>query len=250
MGEKVARVATAVTIAPSVLQLELDCVDPPVLAYKPGQFASVRVDASGNVRRSYSIASHPTRDRGGAIEFLVKLVPGGVGSAFFAHLHRGDPVHFTGPLGFFVPDAHHEADVVFAATGAGIAAALPMLEDILARTNEHGRVLLFWGLRTEEDLYWQGRLAALEALAGPRFEPIVSLSRASPAWKGLHGHITPHVLAAAPELRYPIFYVVGHGEMIRDVRDGLVAQGIDRKKQFRNEVFYPAAKAAVAAPVA
>jgi ferredoxin-NADP reductase len=196
------------------------------------------------VRRSYSIASHPSRDHGGAFELLVKLVPGGIGSGFFERLREGDAMHFTGPLGFFVPDPRHEGDVLFAATGAGIAAALPMLEEILARPGEQGRVLLLWGLRHEVDVYWQDRLDALAALAGPRFEPLISLSQPSPRWTGLSGRITPHVLATAPTLRHPVFYMVGHGDMIRDVRDGLVAQGVDRKKQLRNEVFYPASKPA------
>src|SRR5262249_48815227 len=123
-----------------------------------------------------------------------------------------------------------------------------MLEDILARADEVGRVRLFWGLRHERELYW---LARLEALAGPRLETHVSLSAASPAWTGPRGRLPAHLLAAAsaPEARKPVCYVVGNGDMIRDVRDGLMALGLDRKKQFRNEVFYPAAKPASPAAV-
>jgi ferredoxin-NADP reductase len=247
MAEKVAHVESIDTIAPSVLELHLRCVDPVALAYRAGQFVSVRVDATGNLRRSYSIASHPRLEDGARFDLLVKLVPDGVGSRFFAGLAAGDPVHFTGPVGFFVPDAHHTGDVVFAVTGAGIAAALPMLEEILARPAESGRVLLFWGLRHESELYWMDRLARL---ASPRLGVHVSLSAPSLAWSGLHGRITGHVLAAAATAHAPIFYVVGNGDMIRDVRDGLVALGVDRKKQFRNEVFYPATRAAQPATTA
>jgi ferredoxin-NADP reductase len=237
MAEKIAHVEATKTIAPDVLELAFRGVDPVALAYKPGQFISVRTDPSGNVRRSYSIASHPAHERGERFELLVKLVPGGVGSAFFAQLRAGDPMYFTGPVGFFVPDAHHEGDVVFAVTGAGMAAALPMLQDVLARPDERGRVLLFWGLRHEEDLYWRDRL---DALAHPRFEPNIALSAPPPSWTGLRGRITAPVLATVGELRQPVYYVVGNGDMIRDVRTGLLERGIDRKRQFRNEVFYPA----------
>jgi CDP-4-dehydro-6-deoxyglucose reductase len=244
MAEKVAHVESIAVIAPEVLELHLRAVDPVALVYKPGQFVSVRVDASGSLRRSYSIASHPRLEAGARLELLVKLVEGGVGSRFFAGLRVGDPVCFTGPLGFFVPDAHHAGDAVFAVTGAGIAAALPMIDEILSRADERGRVRLFWGLRHERDLYWMERLAHLAGAPGARgrLERHVSLSAPSPAWRGLAGRITGHVLATADATS--IYYVVGNGDMIRDVRDGLVAAGVDRKKQIRTEVFYPAARPA------
>ena len=44
--------------------------------------------------------------------------------------------------------------------------------------------------------------------------------------------------ACAPPLRQPTFYLVGSGAMIRDVKAGLVARGVDRKRQIRNEVFF------------
>jgi ferredoxin-NADP reductase len=237
MAEKLARLERVAEIAPDVLDLWLACIEPAALGHKPGQFVSVRIDDAGDVRRSYSIASHPKR---AGLELLVKLVPGGAGSTYFARLRAGDEVRFTGPLGFFVPEARHDGDLVMATTGAGIAAALPILEDVLARTDERGRVILWWGLRREEDVYWQDRLAAL---AGPRFEARVSLTQAGPGWSGARGRITAHVLDEAPRLAAPTFYLVGHGDMVRELGDGLRALGVDRKR-VRREVFYPASKKA------
>jgi CDP-4-dehydro-6-deoxyglucose reductase, E3 len=241
MAEKTARITGVETLAHEVLLFRAEMVEPAELRYRAGQFLSIRIDATGNVRRSYSIASAP--DRPDAFELLVKVVPGGAGSELFLGLAPGDEIHFTGPMGFFVCDLAHAGDAVFAVTGSGIAAALPMIEEALARPAEleRGRVLLYWGLRSEEDLYWQDRLAALAA-ASPRFAYHVCLSRPGPTWTGVNGRITRHVLDALPNLDRPVFYVVGNGSMIRDLKKELMDRGVDRKRQIRVEVFYPASE--------
>src|SRR5262249_29974840 len=157
-----------------------------------------------DARRSYSIASSPERHDG--FELLVKLIPGGVGSELFRTLQPGGELRFTGPMGFFTCELAHAGDAVFAATGSGIAAALPMIEEILARSpeRERGRVLLYWGMREERDLYWVDRLERLAARSD-RFRHDLCLSRPSPAWSGKRGRINAHVLAAVPELVKPVF---------------------------------------------
>ena len=169
------------TIAPEVLVIDAGWQDPPVVTFRAGQFLSIRcgaADAPNPARRSYSISSSPERTDG--FELLVKLLDDGTGSALFRTLAPGDELHFTGPMGFFVLDLAHAGDAVFCATGTGIAAALPMIHDLLRRPGEAGRVRLYWGLRDERELYWQDRLAA-EAAASPRFAyQIVCPGRARP----------------------------------------------------------------------
>jgi ferredoxin-NADP reductase len=245
MAEKVARTQKITGIAPGVLVVDAAFVEPATLSWRPGQFVSLRCGdprtGDPDARRSYSIASSPARHDG--FELLVKLIPGGAGSEFFRTLVHGSELRFTGPMGFFVPELAHPGDAVFAVTGTGIAAALPMAVEILGRENERGRVRLHWGMRDEGELYWVDRLEALAA-AHPRFDFTLSLSRPSPAWTGARGRITERVLAEARERVKPVFYLVGNGNMVRDVKSGLVAAGIDRKRQIRTEIFYPETKAA------
>jgi ferredoxin-NADP reductase len=240
MAEKVARTHAITEIAPDVLVVDAGFVEPPALSWRAGQFVSLRCGdprhADPDARRSYSIASSPSRNEG--FELLVKLVPGGVGSDFFRDLGEGGELRFTGPMGFFTCELMHAGDAVFAVTGTGIAAALPMVVEILGRSAETGRVRLFWGMRDERELYWVDRLEALAA-AHPRFDFALSLSQPSPSWSGARGRITPLVLAEARARVKPIFYVVGNGNMVRDVKTGLVAAGVDRKRQIRTEIFYP-----------
>ena len=233
MAEKVARTRAVTTIAPEVLLIDLACVEPPALSWRAGQFLSVRCGAATDanpLRRSYSIASSPERKDG--FDLLVKLLPAGVGSAVFEGLRPGDDLHFTGPMGFFVCDLAHAGDAVFCVTGTGIAAALPMIVETLARPGEKGRVRLWWGMRDEGELYWTERLAAIDH---PRFSYEICLSR------GPKGRINPHVLVERPALDRPVYYLVGNGAMVRELKTALVAAGVDRKRQMRQEIFYPEA---------
>ncbi len=240
MAEKVASAHAIVEVAPDVLVVEAGLVEPPTLSWRAGQFVSLRCGdrraGDPDARRSYSIASRPTRAT--SFDLLVKLLPGGLGSDFFRELRPGSELGFTGPMGFFTCELSHPGDAVFAATGTGIAAALPMIEETLDRSSETGAVRLFWGMREERELYWVDRLEALAA-ASPRFSFRLCLSRPSPEWTGVQGRINGHVLAALPELTRPIFYLVGNGDMVRDLKAALVGAGIDRKRQIRTEVFYP-----------
>ena len=71
----------------------------------------------------------------------------------------------TGPHGFFTLDPQHTGDVVFAATGTGLAPVLPMLAE-LSQRQEAGRREVYWGLRREEDLFVPEEVAAACAEAG------------------------------------------------------------------------------------
>ena len=104
----------------------------------PGR--SVRVDlrlrAAGGSdpavpRRSYSIASQS--DAGDVLRFIVRVIPEGTASEYLMSLPLHAVVNMTGPHGFFVLDPVHPGDVVFGATGTGIAAVMPMLGELARR---------------------------------------------------------------------------------------------------------------------
>ena len=207
------------------------------LRFRPGQFISVMLgldDNQNQVLRSYSIASPPQRRNELAV--VLRLIPGGVGSQYFDRLRPGDAIQFTGPMGFFVNELSHGGDAVYVATGTGIAPILPMIDEALARP-ETGRVSLYWGLRAEEDVFWQDEIVALGA-RHPRFASYIYLSQPRTGWTRLRGHVTGPVLEALPTLRAPTFYLCGNGRMIDELKGGLVSRGVDRKRQIRTESFF------------
>jgi len=229
-----ATVAEVRYLAAKVMRMELSF--PQAVQFRPGQFLSLRVgvDSDGNpVLRSYSIASSPGSDR---LTLIVKIIDGGAASGWFIERKPGDVVELSGPMGFFVLDLAHPGDVVFGATGVGIAPVLPMLDEVLAK-KESGSVRLFWGNRTVAELFWQEELAARKA-AHPRFDYQLYISGAGETWDGPRGRIGSGIVDALPQLHKPTFYLVGNGGMIRDVKAALIERGVERKKQIRNEAFF------------
>src|SRR3954470_21863393 len=151
-GPITTRLRSRAEVASDVFDLIFDVVDPAKGVFQPGQFVTLAVGSEGDktLRRSYSIAS--MSHDGHELRFLLRMIPGGVGSDFFLHLPLGSEVAMTGPHGFFVLAPQHAGDVVFAATGTGLAAVLPMLGELATRP-ESGRRLVYWGLRNEADLF-------------------------------------------------------------------------------------------------
>ena len=139
-------------------------------------------------------------------------------------------------MGFFVNELAHTGDAVYVATGTGIAPILPMVEETLNRP-EPGRVSLYWGLRNEDELFWQDEVAALAA-RHPRFSNYIYLSQPRSGWTRLRGRVTGPVLEALPTLRAPTFYLCGNGRMIEELKAALISRGVDRKRQIRTEAFF------------
>ena len=206
--------------------------------FRPGQFISVQVgiDADNNpILRSYSLAFTPNE---GLIALVIKLIGCGVGTRYFSTLKRGSQISFTGPMGFFVNELFHMGDVVYAATGTGLAPIYPMIVETLKR-KEQGKVYLFWGLRSKEDLFFQEELSILQG-ENERFSATICFSQEQKhklSW-GKHGRIQAPILELLPHLHKPVIYLCGNGQMINEVKQLLQEKGLDRKRQIRTESFF------------
>ena len=87
----------------------------------------------------------------------------GVGSNYICNLKKGDEVQVTGPFGstFLMPN-HPQANLIMICTGTGSAPFRAMTERRRRRFSEdNGRILLFFGSRTKEELPYFGPLMKL-----------------------------------------------------------------------------------------
>ena len=208
-----------------VRAIELRLLEPDSMTFKAGQFVSFEVPKVGQPRpvtRPYSIASPPgQRDR---ILLVLNLVQGGPGSSYLFGLQDGSRTSFKGPAGAFYLRDVGARDLLFVATGTGIA---PLRSMILAQLEggQSRSVTLFWGLRSQRDLYWQEELAALAA-AHPSFSFVTTLSRPEPGWQGASGRVTALVDARVSSVGNLAVYLCGGNGMIKDVTARVNAKGL------------------------
>ena len=234
-GPLTATLTSRTPLGAGVVDLVFAMREPARLEFLPGQFVSVQIGETGGVakKRSYSIAS--PSDAGDRIRFVIRTIPDGAATDFLLTLPVGAEVRMTGPHGFFVLDAEHPGDIVFGATGTGLAAIMPMLEE-LARRPIAGRRRLYWGARHAEDLFAREEVAELCRKSNTELNEVLSAPPAD--WSGGRGRITQALVDLLPALHQPTFYLVGNGAMIGDVKRELMARGIDRKRQIRTEAFF------------
>jgi ferredoxin-NADP reductase len=241
-GPLTASLSAREVIASGIADLAFKMESPDRLQFRAGQFVSLALptgataDAAGSVpRRSYSIASQS--DAGDVLRFIIRVIPEGKASDFLMAMPIGTRVNMTGPHGFFVLDAVHPGDIVFAATGTGIAAVMPMLGELARRPPEERRkVVIFWGMRQASDIF---ALPEIEGLAaGVAAELAIHLSAPAADWNGQRGRITPALLDRLPRLVSPTFYLVGNGAMITELKRELISRGVNRKTQIRTEAFF------------
>ena len=145
----------------SVIRLQLD----QPLYYHPGQYVTVQVPQWPR-RWRYLSPSIPA-DRGGAIEFHVRSVTGGmVSTAIVGETKPGDRWRLSNPHGGMHVD-RDGGDVLMVAGSTGLAPLRTLIMD-LTRYGENPRVHLFFGARYPCDLYdlrtlWQ--IASTEPVA-------------------------------------------------------------------------------------
>ncbi len=204
--------------------------------FRPGQFISIQAGVDKNdhpILRSYSIASMAdTKD----LVLVVRMIPEGQGTKFFQSLSLGETIRFTGPMGFFVNELSHAGDIVYAATGTGMAPLYPMIEETLLR-EEQGRVFLYWGVRHETDLFQRAELLRLQKISH-RLETFIYVSKPHSHYEGHRGRIIDPILTKLPHLQSPTFYLCGNGSMIQELKQALVSKGVERKRQIRTEAFF------------
>ncbi len=196
--------------------------------------------------RPYSIVSSPNEK--GVMRLCTNRVGAtGPGSSYLHALKQGDIFTFFSPIGYFTVNNQGATSLLFVATGTGIAPIKSMIHHLL-ETSSQRPITLYWGLRTEEDLYYQDELHAW-ANHYPFFQFVTTLSQPTPKWKGSCGRVTALLSQALerPEgqshpghplqLDHLDAYLCGNGEMIREVRTLLLAKGMS-KKSIHFEKFY------------
>lgn len=221
------RISSLERLAADVVKVTLRL--PPAVNFEffPGQY--IDVIGSGGVRRSYSLASASNN----VLELHIRSVPNGAMSTYwFEQAASNDLLRLNGPLGtFFLRDVAG-LDLVFLATGTGIAPVKAMLEELagFAPERQPRSVTVYWGGRTKSDLYWDpaGLTPTLQ------YHPV--LSRADATWAGRRGHVQDALVADCADFSNTMVYACGSDAMIHGARSLLMNKGL-ASQRFHSDAF-------------
>ncbi|PXY33020.1 3-ketosteroid-9-alpha-hydroxylase [Prauserella coralliicola] len=127
------------------------------LAYRPGQFLTVRVPSErcGSVARCYSLSSSP--DTGEAPQVTVKR-DGYASNWICDNVTEGTELEVLPPSGLFTP-ASLDADLALFAAGSGITPVLSIVKSVLAKGS--GSVTLVYANRDERSVIFADTLREL-----------------------------------------------------------------------------------------
>ncbi len=249
-------------------------------SFTPGQYATIWLTHKGKtVPRPYSIASSPSERR--ALEFYINLVEEGklTPSLWDAEvvqaLRRGDSetkLFITGPKGHFFMDPEDPRDLVFIASGTGLAPFISMVrklnEDYLGSPDsfEPKRIYLVHGVSYSNNLGYRKELESLstETLKDPLrklvlvYLPTISRPHLDPNWSGLKGRAEELLDDSPPRDSQPLdldatiramfrtmlrpethsVYVCGHPGTIDNTLNILSARGFKPSKDIKFEKYY------------
>jgi ferredoxin-NAD(P)+ reductase (naphthalene dioxygenase ferredoxin-specific) len=157
-----ASVRTIETLTHDIRRLVLQPAKP--IEFSPGQY--VQLQFTPDHARPYSMAGLAGD---GALEFHVRVVPGGRVSNYIAdELKPGDAVRVSGPLGSAYLRRKHEGPMLCVAGGTGLAPVLSIIRGAAAQ-GMGNPIHLYFGVRSPRDIYgldWllelQRRHAALQ----------------------------------------------------------------------------------------
>jgi ferredoxin-NADP reductase len=217
----------------SLLIITVKLVNPEVKPFRPGQFCTFRV-AEG-IFRSYSISSDYKNFS--EYQFIISVAHEGIGSNYFKQIAIGDEVDFLGPSGHFKIEAPVSENIIFCATGTGIAPFIPMIEFLLDN-NCSSKIALIHGMKTEANLsYYQSIHQDLKN----RCENFINKIYVSQPLKNsnefIKGRITDEIKAMdLSKHNKTQFYLCGHPDMVSEVSEFLITSGI-KEENVISEIF-------------
>jgi CDP-4-dehydro-6-deoxyglucose reductase len=219
------RIVSIDRLAQDIVRVVLKTPPTSTMRFLPGQY--VDVIAEGGVRRSYSLANALRAD--GQLELIIKRYKGGILSEYwFERAKVNDLLRIEGPFGTFFLREEGPTNIVFLATGTGIAPVKALLEELAAnpeRAAQH-RLTVFWGNREAESFCWDPVGLGLDVgvhhlLSGPDAN-----------WSAARGYVHDAAIRQGIDPDDTVVYACGSNAMITSAREALLALGLPAKRFF------------------
>lgn len=218
----------------------------PLLPFRPGQFNMLYVFGKGEV--PISISGDPKDSR--SLLHTARAV--GTVSGAVEKLKRGDSLGVRGPFGSSWPIKEAEGkDLLIAAGGIGLAPLRPVIYEAIRNRTKFGRVVLFYGARTPQEMLYRSELARWSARFDLEVHVTVdragggqtsSLAAVLPSrhtgggtvakWTGNVGVVTTLIPRVAFDPSRTLAMVCGPEVMMRFTIDALFKRGLARESLY------------------
>lgn len=185
----------------------------------------VPTDQGKPKKKAYSIASSP--DETGTLDFCIKLVEGGLATNWFWSLQEGDRVTLGGAYGNFVLPEPASHDLIFVATGTGLAPFRSMIHYLLKRGFKQQLTLIF-GVRYEDEILYDKEWREFAA-RHENFRYIPTISRPK-NWEGETGYVQEQLKKYVSDPKGKALYACGLVPMIAAVEKTALEIGFDKKQ--------------------
>jgi len=198
--------------------------------FSAGQYA--QVEFAPGLSRHYSMANTP---QDAELVFHIRHMPGGRTSAYAAmQLKAGDKVKVSGPLGVAYLRDSHAGPALLVAGGSGLAPIQSILRTMLERGHA-APVSLYFGVRSERDLYHEALLKDLAA-RHKNFSYQVVLSEQKGAAGRSYG-LVHQAIELPPDTGAVMAYLAGPPVMVEAATALLASRGL-APRQIHADAFY------------
>lgn len=216
-------------LAPDIMRLRLAAER---FDYRPGQF--LELIARDDLRRHYSLASHPDEDD--FLELHIRLHENGRMSGLLRNdIATGGRLRIAGPAGTcFYEGVDVDQPMTLIGAGTGLAPLYGILRDALLR-GHRGPIRLYHGARHATGLYLRDELRSL-AERLPRFDyRPCALDPAAP----LGGDVSALALSEETNFSDTAFFLCGGENLVNRLKRDIFLRGASLH-QIRADAFVPA----------
>jgi len=230
-----------------VLRLRLAIQSGGPFTFSAGQFAKLQFAFAPNMPRDYSMANRPDD---AVLEFHIRCIEGGISGHIPSRLKRGDLVRVSGPFGTSYLREQHPGPIIAIAGGTGLAPIRSILATALDKAPDRP-LHLYFGVRSERDVYAEAELRAWQALHKNLEVHIVlsdepvgnaaqSAALAGGSQRRRYGLVTDAVRADFPHFQGFQAYLAGPPAMV-DAAIELLSGGGVAARDIHADAFYSAA---------
>lgn len=229
------RIAAIEHLTHDIRGIQIDLSSP--IKFWAGQYVDITVttEKGETITRSFSMANTP--DEAQRLSFIIKKYPEGKfsGELDSGGIKVGADVKLVGPYGACFRREDRHGPMILVGAGSGMSPVWSILNDHL-NSGEQRPVYFFYGARTQQDLFYLDRIAALVGKHPDlNFIPVLSHVNGDASWDGERGFVHERVDAKLKELAVDgqgDVYACGPPPMIDALQPVLFMNGFENERIF------------------